>query len=142
VTTVRKALLGIVPALSLAAAGFTATAHADDPPPPPAHRVKYTVTAANPIRADIYYLDNEPPHLAAWSHNPYEWMPKTRVDLSPGEPWAFELMLNDPEQWAVVTASSGISQLAPNFHCDLTVDGVVVMSKDGPKGVLCALRHW
>jgi hypothetical protein len=142
VTTARKTLPRIAAVLVLAAAGCTATAHADDPPPPPAHRVKYTVTADKPIRADIYYLDNEPPHFAAWSHDPYQWMPKIRTDLSPGQPWVFELMLDNPDQWAMVTASSGLSQLAPMFHCNLTVDGAVVMSKDGPKGVLCSLRGW
>ena len=30
----------------------------------------------------------------------------------------------------------------PQFHCDLAVDGAVVVSKDGPKGVLCSLRNW
>lgn len=138
-TTPRQALLRIAPVLALITASCMATAHADDPAP---HRVKYTITAANPIHADIYYLDNEPPHFAAWSHNPYEWVPNVKADIGPGKPWVFELMLNNPDQWALVSASSGLSQAAPKFHCDLTVDGVVVISKDGPKGVLCSLRHW
>jgi hypothetical protein len=28
------------------------------------------------------------------------------------------------------------------FHCALVVDGVVVKSNDGAKGVLCSLRNW
>lgn len=138
-TTTRSAFVGIGAAFALASASFAATAHADDPP---AHRVKYTITAANPVHADIYYLDNEPPDFAAWSHDPYRWVPNIQADIGPGKPWVFELMLNKPDQWALVTASSGLSQAAPMFHCDLTVDGVVVASKDGPRGVLCSLRHW
>ncbi len=140
-TATGKALLASASTLAVTA-GLMATAHADDPP---AHRVKYTVTAANPIQADIYYLDNEPPRFDMWSHNPYDWVPKIKADVGPGKTWVFELMLKNPDQWALVSASSGTfgySQPAPMFHCDLTVDGVVVMSKDGPKGVLCSLRHW
>lgn len=139
---VKKTLLSGVLALASTTASLTATAHADDPT---AHRVKYTVTAAQPIRADIYYLDNEPPEFYRYSHDPYRWVPNTKADVGPGKPWVFELMLNNPDQWAMVTASTGkwYKQTAtPNFHCDLTVDGVVVMSKDGPTGVLCSLRNW
>jgi hypothetical protein len=140
VITTRQTLLGIASSLTVAAANFVATAHADDPPP--AHRVKYTVTAADPAHADIYYLDNEPPHFAAWSHNPFEWTPNVKADVGPGKPWVFELMLANPEQWAMVSASNGLSPAHPNFHCELAVDGVVVVSKDGPKGALCSLRNW
>ncbi len=131
--------IGTTLTLLLAATSLAATARADDPP---MHRVKYSVTAANPIRADIYYLDNEPPHFAAWSHNPYEWSPNIQADVGPGKPWVFELMLANPDQYAWVSASSGLSSAKPQFHCDLTVDGIVVASKDGPKGVLCSIRHW
>ncbi|MGH3970142.1 MAG: hypothetical protein ACRDTV_18995 [Mycobacterium sp.] len=128
-----------VSAVLLAVTSFAAPARADDPP---LHRVKYAVSATNPIHADIYYLDNEPPHFAAWSHNPYEWSPNIKADVGPGKPWVFELMLADPDQYAWVSASSGLSAAAPQFHCDLSVDGVVVVSKDGPRGVLCSIRHW
>lgn len=137
-TAIGRALA--VLAVLVAATGFGAPAAADDDPV--MHRVRYTVTAASPTRADIYYLDNEPPHFAAWSHNPYEWSPNIKADVGPGKPWVFELMLANPDQWAWVTASSGLSGATPQFHCDLAVDGVVVASKDGPKGVLCSIRHW
>ncbi|BBZ12214.1 hypothetical protein [Mycobacterium branderi] len=137
-TTIGRALA--VSAALVAATSVAAPAGADDDPV--MHRVRYTVTAASPTRADIYYLDNEPPHFAAWSHNPYEWSPNIKADVGPGKPWVFELMLANPDQWAWVTASSGLSGATPQFHCDLAVDGVVVASKDGPKGVLCSIRHW
>ena len=132
--------IGSALAVLLAATSFAAAARADDDPP--MHRVKYTVSTANPAHADIYYLDNEPPHFAAWSHNPYEWSPNIKADVGPGKPWIFELMLANPDQYAWVTASSGLSGAAPQFHCELSVDGAVVVSKDGPKGVLCSIRHW
>ena len=137
--TTSKTTLGATLAMVVAATSFAAPSGADDPP---LHRVKYSVSTASPYRADIYYLDNEPPHFAAWSHDPYEWSPNIKADVGPGKPWVFELMLADPDQYAWVSASSGLSGATPQFHCDLSVDGVVVASKDGPKGVLCSIRHW
>jgi hypothetical protein len=108
----------------------------------PLHHVKYTVTAAKPIYADIYYLDQEPPNFADYSHIPYQFVPNIQADIAPGRPWSYELNLANPDQWALVTASTGTEPGTPGFHCELAVDGAVVVAKDGPKGVLCSIRSW
>ena len=113
-------------------------AHAD----PPMHHVKYTVTAQNPIYTDIYYLDHQPAMFSDYSHNPYSFTPHVDVDLGPGKPWSFDLDMADPDDYAMVVASTGTEPGTPGLHCDLAVDGAVVVSKDGPKGVLCSLRNW
>jgi hypothetical protein len=142
VTTIGKSALGVVLAV-LSATGYTTLtatlSHADDPV---MHHVRYTVTAANPIYADIYYLDQEPRIFSDYSHNPYQFTPNIQVDIAPGNPWTYDLMLANPDQYAMVSVSVGSEPGTPQFHCDLTVDGVVVASKDGPRGVLCSLRHW
>lgn len=137
-TIIVKTMVGAMITMLLATA-YPAPSRADDPP---LHRVKYTVSSATPTRADIYYLDNEPEAFFRWSHNPYEYSPNIRADVGPGKPWVFELMMANPDQYAWVSASSGLSGATPQFHCDLTVDGTVVASKDGPKGVLCSIRIW
>jgi len=136
-----RTLLGAALAMLSAMTSLTAAppSRADDPV---MHHVKYTVTAANPIYADIYYLDQEPPKFSDYSHNPYQFVPNVRADIAPGKPWSYELDLSNPDVWALVTASTGTEPGTPQFHCDLTVDGHVVVSKDGPKGVLCSLRNW
>lgn len=106
------------------------------------HQVKYVVSAANPIYTEIYYLDQEPAIFSDYSHNPYQFVPNVKVDIAPGHPWTYELDLAKPEVWAMVTASTGTEPGTPQLHCDLLVDGKVVVSKDGPKGVLCSIRHW
>jgi len=106
------------------------------------HRVKYIVTTDQPINAEIYYRDTEPPTWADYSHNPYIFSPKVEADVGPQKAWVLEVHLADPGQWAMVTASSGLSPLEPMFHCELAVDGVVVDSSDGAKGALCSLRQW
>ncbi|ORV49387.1 hypothetical protein AWC02_07285 [Mycolicibacter engbaekii] len=117
----------------------SAPAHADPPGP---HEVVYTVTTQSPVAADIYYRDTDPPTWADYSHNPYEFSPKVRADVGPGRPWVLRATLVDPQRWAMVTATSGRSPTEPGFRCELKVDGTVVATSDGPKGALCALRHW
>jgi hypothetical protein len=135
-------LLGAGSAALVALTGLvvsTGRAHADDPV---MHHVKYTVTAQNPIYADIYYLDQEPAIFSDYSHDPYRFTPNVKTDIAPGKPWSFELDLAKPDIYAMVVASTGTEPGTPGLHCDLAVDGAVVVSKDGPKGVLCSLRNW
>jgi hypothetical protein len=124
--------------MTISALVTAAPARADDV----MHSVRYTVTADNPIYADINYLDTEPPNFGVYSHNPYQFMPNVQADICPGKAWTYDLTLRDPSQWALVTASTGTEPGTPNFHCKLTVDGAVVATNDGPKGVLCSLRSW
>jgi len=142
-TTVGKAALGVaLAALSAAGYGTVAAApvRADDPV---MHQVRYVITAANPIWADIYYLDQQPPKFSDYSHDTYQFTPNVQADIGPGHPWTSpEVMLSDPANYAMVTVSSGTEPGTPMFHCALVVDGVVVKSNDGPKGTLCSLRIW
>jgi hypothetical protein len=141
-TTTRAALLYAGSTILLTAACLTAApSHADDDLP--LHHVKYTLTAKNPIYAQIYYLDQEPEVFAYWSHNPYQYMPNVEADLGPNHPaWTYEVDLHKPEEWAMVVANTGPEPGTPNFHCEIAVDGAVVVSQDGAKGVLCSIRGW
>ena len=142
-TTVGKAALGVaLAALSAAGYGTVAAApvRADDPV---MHQVRYVITAANPIWADIYYLDQQPAKFSDYSHDTYQYTPNVQADIGPGHPWTSPVvMLTDPANYAMVTVSTGTEPGTPMFHCALVVDGVVVKSNDGPKGTLCSLRNW
>jgi hypothetical protein len=142
-TTIGKATLGVaLAALSTAGYGAVAAApvRADDPV---MHQVRYVVTAANPIWADIYYLDQQPAKFSDYSHDTYQYTPNVQADIGPGHPWTSPVvMLTDPANYAMVTVSTGTEPGTPMFHCALVVDGVVVKSNDGPKGTLCSLRIW
>jgi hypothetical protein len=138
-TATRMCFVGAASAILLA--GVTAApSHADNDLP--LHHVKYMLTAQHPIYAEIYYLDQEPEVFANWSHNPYQYMPNVEADLGPNKVWTYELDLQRPEMWAMVMANTGPEPGAPNFHCELAVDGVVKVSNDGAKGVLCSMRTW
>lgn len=142
-TTIGKATLGVaLAALSAAGYGTVAAApvRADDPV---MHQVRYVITAANPIWADIYYLDQQPARFSDYSHDTYQYTPNVQADIGPGHPWTSPVvMLTDPANYAMVTVSTGTEPGTPMFHCALVVDGVVVKSNDGPKGTLCSLRIW
>lgn len=122
----------------LTAAGIAAStpAHAA------AHHVRYTVTSSTPVYAEIYYRDTDPPTFADYSHDPYLYSPNVEADIGPNKPWVLDVTLADPDQWAMVTATSGDSNITTGFQCQLAVDGTVVVSSKGPKGALCSLRNW
>jgi hypothetical protein len=106
------------------------------------HHVRYSVTAQARTDADIYYRDTDPPDFAAYSHNPYQYSPKADVTVGPGQTWVQDVMLADPNQWAVVAATSGPGPSTPNLHCTLEVDEAAVKTGQGPKGALCSPRPW
>jgi hypothetical protein len=140
-TTVGKSMLRLTLTLLLATGcgALAATpARADD-----MHPVTYVITAASPIYADIYYLDQQPQKFSDYSHNPYQFTPNVKADIAPGHPWVSPVvMLSDPSDYAMVVVSTGTEPGTPQFHCALVVDGKVVASNDGAKGTLCSLRSW
>ncbi|MCP9273342.1 hypothetical protein [Mycolicibacterium arenosum] len=135
-----RALVGAVLATTLLITGVGAPSAAAEPP---LRHVKYTVFTETPYAgAEIYYRDVDPPNFAEYSHNPYLYSPNVEADLGPNQMWTLDVMLANPDQWAMVTATSLDSPQRPNFHCVLAVDGVVVATNQGPKGALCSIRHW
>jgi hypothetical protein len=135
-----KSLLGAGLAMAVTATTFAAPSWADDPV---MHPVTYVITSASPIYADIYYLDQQPEKFSDYSHNTYQYTPHVNADIAPGHPWVSPtVMLSDPNDYAMVTVSTGTEPGTPQFHCALIVDGKVVVSNDGAKGTLCSLRLW
>lgn len=127
--------------LCVGTSAVAATVPAQAEPPLPRH-ITYTVTTRTPVSADIYFREADPPTWADYSHNPYLFSPKVSVEVGPDRPWVLQTSLVDPDRWAMVSATSGRTPGEPHFHCELAVDGVVVATADGPKGALCAIRHW
>ena len=119
----------------------SAAAHGTSSAEPGAHTVKYTVIAQSELNSQIYYLGTEPASQADFDADSSKYLTNIRTPLLPGVPWVFETTLNDPTQWALVSAS-GALRVPPNFHCEIAVDGQVVVQSDGASGVQCALRPW
>jgi hypothetical protein len=108
----------------------------------PLHNVKYTIFAQEPTSVDIYYRDVDPANWADYSHNPYAFSPKAESSVGPDQQWNLDVQLVNPDEWAMVTATSGAGESTPMIHCVLAVDGVVVATHQGPKGALCSVRNW
>lgn len=129
-------------AAMLAAVGGIPTAGVGQADDPVLHQVTYTVFSEKPTFAEIYYRDTDPQDFAQYSHDPYVFSPNVEAQVGPDNKWVLNVSLINPDQWAMVTASSGRSPNQPNFHCVLAVDGVVVDTGAGPKGALCSIRNW
>lgn len=134
----RTATTRVGAALTIAAAAL-AVPHATSSAEPAAHKVTYAVTTTSELTGNMYYVTADPPSQA--DANKPEYMPLARTLVSPDAPWVFETTLNDPNQWAFVSASGGL-RVNPEFHCEIAVDGQVVVSQQGGSGVQCALRPW
>jgi hypothetical protein len=141
-TTTAKKLMGVGSAALLGLTGTlvsTDRAQAD----PVWHQVVYIVSSRNPAYVDIFYQDQDPTLFSDYSHNNYTFTPQVHADITPDKPWVQPVSLLNPDQWAMVTATTGREPLSPGgIQCDLSVDGKVVVSKNGPKGALCSLRTW
>ena len=118
-----------------------AVGQADPPTEPGSHLVTYTVVAQSELNAQIYYLASEPPSRSDFDADSSKYLTNVKVPLRPGIPLVFQTTLDDPAQWALVSAS-GALRVPPNFHCEITVDNVVVAQSDGGSGAQCALRAW
>ena len=144
VTGMRKATTRVgaaVGAAVMVAAAGIAVSHGISGAEPGPHKVTYTVTTGSELNAQIYYLATEPPSQSAFDADSSQFLTNVKVNVNPAAPWVFETTLNDPNQWAIVSAS-GVLRTNPAFHCEIAVDGVVVVTQDGGSGVQCALRPW
>jgi hypothetical protein len=135
VTTVGAALV-------VAAAGI-AVSHGVASAEPAGHQVRYTLTAGGPADFDLFYLVNQPPNKQAYNADAYAFVKRETVNVGPDAPWVFETTLADP-QWAIFTISSTThgGQAAPNPHCEIAVDGQVVVQQDAPYNLQCQLSQW
>jgi hypothetical protein len=107
----------------------------------PLHNIHYTIFAEQPTSVEIYYRDVDPGSWADYSHNPYAFSPKVYADVGPDKQWNLDVQLVNPDEWAMVVATSGPGA-SKNVHCVLAVDGTVVKTNQGPKGALCSIRNW
>ena len=123
-------------AVAVLAAAVTSASSADADPAV-LHQVTYTVTTTSDLTANIYYVTADPPSQAL--ANDPQYMPLARTGVGPGAPWIFQTTLNNPTQWAFISASGGL-RVNPEFHCEIAVDGQVVVSQQGGSGVQCSLR--
>lgn len=138
----RTATIRVGAALALAAASIgvsQATANAE----PTTHQVRYTLTSAGGADYNLNYLVAQPPSKEAYNADAYAYLKSEQMDLAPGVPWVFETTLEDP-QWAILTASTGVHAMqgSPNPHCEIAVDGEVVVQNTGPYTANCQLGQW
>jgi hypothetical protein len=91
----------------------------------------------------VLYLTAQPADKAAYNADAYSYVKRETINVAPDRPFVFETTLADP-QWAILQVSSttkgGVG--APNPHCDVAVDGQVIVAQDAPYSVVCQGTQW
>src|ERR1700758_5575273 len=124
----NRRMLFVAAVFTLCAGMTAAGTHGDAPQ---GHVVKYVVSADRTVQTHIYYRNVEPPTWADYSHNPYAFSPWIDAEIGPGQPWTIEVVLADPNEWAMVaTTAADTSASPPQIRCLLSVDRTLVVSND------------
>ena len=127
-----------------AAAVAPLTATAD----PAGHQVTYTITTTGNLTGNVRYMNSDPPSQAAYDANSSQYMTTVSATFTGGQPLVYSSTLANPNQWAIVTASGGChwpdcgSGATPELHCEIAVDGQVVVTQNATTGVTCSTRPW
>jgi len=127
-----------------AAAIAPLTATAD----PAGHQVTYTITTTGNLTGNVRYMNSDPPSQAAYDANSSQYMTTVSATFTGGQPLVYSSTLANPNQWAIVTASGGChwpdcgSGSTPELHCEIAVDGQVVVTQNATTGVTCSTRPW
>ncbi|MFY2860899.1 hypothetical protein [Mycobacterium sp. THU-M104] len=146
-TNVRKAISGL--AAAAFATAFTAVvAPASSHAEPAGHQVTYTVTTTGNLTGQVRYMNSDPPSQSAFDANSAQYMSTVQAVYTAGEPLVYTTTLANPDQWAFVNASGGChwpdcgSGSTPELHCEIAVDGKVVVTQNATTGVTCSTRPW
>jgi hypothetical protein len=133
----------VVGAAFLLAAASVAVSQGTADAQPAGHQVRYTLVSAGAADYNLNYLIAQPASKEAYNADAYAYLKKEEVVLQPGVPWVFETTLEDP-QWGILTASTGVHAMqgSPNPHCEIAIDGQVVVQNDGPYTAHCQLGQW
>nr|WP_128617922.1 hypothetical protein [Mycobacterium lepraemurium] len=112
--------------MAVAAVLTPAAAHADG------HQVTYTVTSPNNVTANVSYVNADPSKFST----------SVQAPLSGGTPVTYAATLANPNQFASITASGMLhwpdsSNGPAQFHCEIAVDGQVVVQQDATTTVTC-----
>ena len=149
-TNVRTVLSAVAVAMVGGAAGISgviatpATSHAD----PAGHQVTYTITTTGDLTGQVRYMNSDPPSQAAFDANSSQYMNTMQTAFTGGQPLVYTTTLANPNQWAIVSASGGChwpncdSGSIPELHCEIAVDGQVVVTQNAKTGVTCSTRPW
>ncbi|KAA1249178.1 hypothetical protein F0Q45_16560 [Mycobacterium simiae] len=145
-TNVQKAASAVAAAIVAAAWGvITPAVSAADPA---GHQVTYTITTTGNLTGTVRYMKSDPPSQAAFDANSSQYMPSVSATFSADQPLVYSATLANPNQWAIVSASGGChwpdcgSGSTPELHCEIAVDGQVVVTRNATTGVTCSTRPW
>ncbi|MGL5445266.1 MAG: hypothetical protein ACRDDJ_22740, partial [[Mycobacterium] stephanolepidis] len=82
------------------------------------HQVKYVISSDRDFLSQTLVLQNEPPSASAYDTESSKYLVRASTRIAPDAPFVVETTLNDPTQWAYVSASAAAKAVtgAPVFH--------------------------
>lgn len=148
-TNVRKLVSAVSGAASVASvAAFSAIAapaisHAD---PATGHQVTYTITSTGNLTGSVRYMNSDPPSQAAYDSNSSQFLSTVQTAIS-SDPLVYTATLTNPNQWGYVNVVGACkwpdcTGSVAEIHCEIAVDGQVVVKNDATTTVTCATRPW
>ncbi|OBF80802.1 hypothetical protein A5791_00430 [Mycobacterium sp. 852002-51163_SCH5372311] len=147
-TYVQKVTLGVAAATFAAALGVAGVAFPPGAAHADGHQVTYTITSTGNLTGNVRYMNSDPPSQAAFNANSAQFMNTVQTAFAPDQPLVYTVTLANPSQWAYVAASGGChwpdcgSGATPELHCEIAVDGQVVVTQSATTGVTCSTRPW
>lgn len=70
------------------------------------HQVKYVISSDRDFLSQTLVLQNEPPSKSAYDTESSKYLVRNSTRIAPDAPFVVETTLNDPTQWAYVSASA------------------------------------
>jgi hypothetical protein len=143
--------IGKVAAALLVAVGAAASTDTVAQANSEGHEVVYTVTAGAELYSQIFFMAKQPPNVTAYADDTASYLYSVRPKINADKSWTYTTTLANPDQWATVSAYNHFSEreqpadvpgVLADFHCQITIDGQVVLSMQGDRDVECTLRKW
>jgi hypothetical protein len=118
---------------------------------PVGHQVTYTITSKIEQYADIAFVANQPANEMDYADHSQKYLFTVRPKVNPDAPWSYTTTLADPGRWAWLSAGDWyafedvalppeVKAVDHGYHCQIAIDGHVVVSNQGRLQVGCGTK--
>lgn len=115
---------------------------------PVGHQVTYTITSQIEQYADIVFMAKQPANETDYADHAQRYLYALRPKVNPDAPWSYTTTLANPERWAWLSVGdfylfndvyvpAEVAAIDHGYHCEIAIDGHVVVSNRGRLEVGC-----
>jgi hypothetical protein len=118
---------------------------------PAGHQVTYRITSKIEQYADIAFMANQPANVTDYADHSQKYLYTVRPKVNPDAPWSYTTTLANPDRWAWLSAGDwyafqdvvlppDVKAIDHGYHCEIEIDGHVVVSNQGRLQVGCGTK--